>query len=226
VLHYLHKPNPHTSSPSFDPYLRHVTRPELDGAIMQAPVSDRQAINQLLEEGFGDKTAADMQAVYDKIAAHVKEAESRNSLFDILLPLELTSQIYPGAPISCRRWTSLASPKSPQSPSEDDLFSSDLSDEQLSRTFGMVKSRGLLKGKLVVLYSGADASVPPSVDKEGLLKRWRRALDHGGKNPFWDEEHSGIIPHASHALSNDDQAEPRKNLCKRVLGYVHQVEQQ
>ncbi|KAG0645980.1 Fusarinine C esterase sidJ [Hyphodiscus hymeniophilus] len=224
VLHYLHRPNPHISSPVFDPYLQHVTRPALDGAIMQAPVSDRQAILQLLKEGFGDKSASDMQAVYDQIEALVKDAARTHTLFDTLLPLELTSQIYPGAPISCRRWMSLASPRSPQAPSEDDLFSSDLSDEQLSETFGMIKSQGLLKSKLVVLYSGADQSVPGHVDKEGLLRRWKNAADHGGKHHIWDDEHSGVIPGASHALSNDDQVEPRRNLVKRVLGYVHRLE--
>ncbi|KAH8807171.1 putative siderophore biosynthesis lipase/esterase [Xylogone sp. PMI_703] len=225
VLHYLHRPNPHTSTPAFDPDLQHVTRPALDGAIMQAPVSDRQAIGLVLEGGIGDKTPAQVQVAYRQIEEIAKKAESGDQSFDTILPLALTSNIYPrNTPISCRRFMSLASPESPQAPREDDLFSSDLSDEQFSKTFGMIKVQGLLKGKLVVLISGADQSVPASVDKEGLLRRWKNVTDQG-EGQIWDDEYSGVIPNASHALSNDDQAEPRKDLVRRVLGYVHRLEQ-
>ncbi len=227
VLHYLHRQNPHSSVSVFDPDLQHITRPALDGAIMQAPVSDRQAIQSVLEDGFLGKSAKELQATYRQVEAIAMEAASRDDQsVDIILPIALTSQFgYQSVPISCRRFLSLASPGSPQAPGEDDLFSSDLSDEQLSKTFGMIKSRGLLKSKLVVLYSGADQSVPDSVDKKGLLGRWKDAADHGGKDQIWDDEYSGVIPGASHALSNDDQADPRKDLVRRVLGYIHQLEQ-
>ncbi|RDL33298.1 DUF1749-domain-containing protein [Venustampulla echinocandica] len=225
VLHYLHRPNPHISTPVFDPYLQHVTRPAVDGAIMQAPVSDREAILALLKEGFGDKSASDMQEVYDQMEAMAKDAARHDQSIDTLLPLALTSQIYPGVPISCRRLMSLISPESPQAPQGDDLFSSDIGDEQLSKTFGMIETQALLRGPLVVLISGADQSVPNWVDKENLLRRWKNAADHGGKYRIWDDEYSGVIPGASHALSNDDQAEPRKDLATRVLGYVHRLEQ-
>jgi hypothetical protein len=99
------------------------------------------------------------------------------------------------------------------------LFSSDLSDEQLGKTFGMIREQGLLRGKLMVLFSGADQSVPAWIDKETLLYRWRKATDHNGEAEIWDDN-SGTIPNASHALSNDDQAEPRKFLVDKVLGYL------
>ncbi|GCB17154.1 UPF0613 protein PB24D3.06c [Aspergillus awamori] len=142
-----------------------------------------------------------------------------------MLPLSLTSHIYPAnTPLSARRFLSLVSPESPQSPREDDLFSSDIGEEQLAKTFGMIKQQGLLKDKLLVLYCGADQSVPDWVDKEKLLSKWRNAADHNGKFQVWDQEHSGIIPGASHALSNDGQAEPRKELARRVLGYLQRLE--
>jgi pimeloyl-ACP methyl ester carboxylesterase len=226
VLHYLHRPNPHISAPLFDPHLEHTTRPALDGAIMQAPVSDREAILWVLKEGFGGKSPSDLQAVYDQLVAISRDAARGDQSIDTLLPLALTSQIgYRGVPLSSRRLLSLISPDSPQTPGDDDLFSSDLSKEQLSKTFGMIKSQGLLKGKLVVLYSGADQSVPDWVDKENLMQRWKDAADHHGKDQIWDNEYSAVIPGASHALSNDDQAEPRRNLVKRVLGYLHRLEQ-
>lgn len=225
VLHYLHRPNPHTSTPLFDPDLHHAVRPAIDGAIMQAPVSDREAILWVLKGGLGEKSGAEMQEVYDAIIAMAADVPHDDQSIDTLLPLALTSQIYPGnVAISCRRLMSLMSPESPKTPQGDDLFSSDLSDEQLSKTFGMIETKALLKGKLAVLFSGADQSVPDWVDKEALLRKWKTATNHGGKYQIWDDECSAVIPGASHALSNDDQAEPRKDLVRRVLGFLHRLD--
>lgn len=76
----------------------------------------------------------------------------------------------------------------------------------------------------MVMMSGADQSVPDWIDKEKLMARWRNATDHNGEAKIWDQDFSGIIPNASHALSNDDQAEPRRDLCERVLGYLYASE--
>ena len=216
TVHYLYRPNPHTS--------KHLNRPAIDGAIMQAPVSDREAILWILRHGFGDTTPEKLREVYNKIETLAKEAVKTNPSFDTILPLKLTSEIYPAdTPLSARRFLSLASPDSPENPSEDDLFSSDLRDDQLKRTFGLIQERQLLKGRFMALISGADASVPDWVDKNKLLARWKNAVDHDGKFSIWDSERSGIIPGASHALSNDDQAEPRKFLVKRVTDYLNTV---
>lgn len=220
VLHYLYRPNPHPGpAPAFDPWLEHVERPALDGAIAQAPVSDREAVQWVLKHGIGDRPPEACRAAYDEMERIARAAEP-----GALLPLALTDRIYPpNTPLSCRRFLSLVSPDSPAAPGEDDLFSSDLAGEQLARTFGMVRERGLLRGKLAMLHSGADQAVPDWVDKEELLARWGRAADHDGQFEVWDKEHSGVIPNASHALSNDDQAEPRQWLCDRVLSYLKTV---
>lgn len=225
VMHYLSRPNPHTSTPSFDPDLEHTIRMPLDGAIMQAPVSDREAVQWVLSEGIGGKTGDEIRPIYEKMVALAKETVAKGEPHDTMLPLWMTSHIYPAnTAISCRRLLSLISPDSPQSPGEDDLFSSDLSDEQLKTTFGMINERGLLKHKLMVLFSGADQAVPQWVDKKKLLSKWKRITDHNGRYQIWDEEHSAIIPGASHALSNDDQAEPRQFLVEKVLGYLRSAE--
>lgn len=224
VTHYLSRPNPHTSHPIFDPELSHIKRVAIDGAIMQAPVSDREAMQLVLEGGIGHNSPNKCRAVYEKMIAIAKEAARHDQTFDDLLPLSLTSQIYPAnTPISCRRFLSLVSPGSPQSPSEDDLFSSDLGDEQLAKTFGMIRKQGLLRDKLMVLYSGADQSVPDWVDKDKLLSRWRNATDHDGQAQIWDQEFTTIIPGASHALSNDDQAGPRMILVEKVLAFLSRL---
>ncbi|KAF2102363.1 putative hydrolases or acyltransferase [Rhizodiscina lignyota] len=226
VLHYLYRPNPHTSTPAFDPELEHIKRPAIDGAIMQAPVSDREAILWVLKMGIGGKSPSEVRVLYEKVEAMAKEAVRHDQSRDTMLPLWMTSQIgYPSnTPLSCRRFLSLNSPESPQSPQEDDLFSSDLSDERLGETFGMIQKRGLLKYKLMVLSSGADQAVPDWVNKENNLLRWKNATDHDGETQIWDQDHSGVIPGASHALSNDDQAGPRKDLVGRVLGYLQALE--
>lgn len=226
VLHYLYRPNPHTSIPAFDSDLQHIKRMALDGAIMQAPVSDREAILWVLTEGIGGKSPSETRAIYEKLEAMAMKDTLHEDSSDTVLPLSMTSQIgYPSnVPISSRRFLSLNSPESPQSPREDDLFSSDLGPEQLGKTFGMIKQRGLLNHKLMVLFSGADQSVPDWVDKKKLLSGWMNATDHNGEDEIWDQEHSAVIPGASHALSNDDQAPPREFLVKKVLGYLQTLE--
>ena len=73
-----------------------------------------------------------------------------------------------------------------------------------------------------MLYSGRDQSVPDWVDKEALLRRWQKAIDAGGRQ-FWDHR-SMVIPGASHALSDPDQAEPRRILVERVTSYLKDIQ--
>jgi predicted alpha/beta hydrolase family esterase len=226
VMHYLSRPNPHTGVSLFDPDLQHIQRLAVDGAIMQAPVSDREAIQWVLQHGFGDKSQSEVRAVYKNLDTMAKKAALHNTSSDTMLPISMTCQIGypPNTPLSCRRFLSLTSPESPESPSEDDLFSSDLAEAQLRKTFGMIKKRGLLKHKLMVLISGADQSVPDWINKEVLLSKWKNATNQNQSTGIWDGEHSGVIPGASHALSDDGQEESRKLLIEKVLSYLQTVE--
>ncbi|KAK8126964.1 siderophore biosynthesis lipase/esterase [Apiospora kogelbergensis] len=159
ILHYLHRPNPHPGPlRGFDSGLCHENRCVLDGAIMQAPVSDREAIQSVLEDGLGDHTAGECREAYDtlvKLATEALASPGSETQFAVL-PIALTSRLGLGnqTPVGARRFLSLASPNSPQQPGPDDLFSSDLSDEQLAATFGAVAGRGLLRYKLMVAPSG------------------------------------------------------------------------
>lgn len=225
VMHYLSCPNPRPAHPVLDPNYTPLTRVPVDGAIMQAPVSDREGILWVVKCGTARDSPEAMRELYNKA---VEDARSKtfekDYPVDTLVPLSVTGRIgYPTtAPVSSRRFLSLVSPDSPEKPEEDDLFSSDLSDEQLKQTFGVVGARGLLNQKLLVLYSGRDQSVPPWVSKEGLLKRWHAAIDAGGRQ-FWDPR-SMVIPNASHALSDLDQAEPRRILVDRVTSYLEDIQ--
>ncbi|KAL2837122.1 hypothetical protein BJY01DRAFT_221311 [Aspergillus pseudoustus] len=197
-----------------------ITRPQIDGAIMQAPVSDREAIQWVLREGNKRHSPEELQRFY---SAAIKQAqkhtfEDYHSL-DTVVPLPATACLgFPAStPISSRRFLSLASPGSPQDPGEDDLFSSDLTDDRLRQTFGAIHGRGVLRSKLLVLYSGRDETVPPSVDKVHLLRRWQRATD--ADQAHWHEQ-SGVIPGASHTISGAGQAKPRQILVRKVMRFL------
>lgn len=224
VLHYLHSPNPRPPHPVLDRGRMPVIRPPVDGAILQAPVSDREGILHELSTGTERDSPAQMQELYNEaVAAARRDTYEDNGSVDTVVPLSVSARIgySTTTPVSSRRFLSLVSPDSPAKPAEDDLFSSDLSDAQLAETFGMVGARGLLKKKLLVLYSGSDQSVPPWVNKQSLIQRWRRAIDVDGES-FWDPR-SLVIPNASHQLSDSDQAEPRRILVERVTGYLNDI---
>ncbi|KAJ5493188.1 Fusarinine C esterase sidJ [Penicillium diatomitis] len=212
VLHYLYAPNP-LSKPEFDVGLDYVVRPKIDGAIMQAAVSDREVILDALKSANhqGEVTGA-----YKQLVNLAKTMPWTHNGKDAILPMDLTAVLgLPGdAPLSARRFLSLASPDSPDSPSEDDLFSSDLSDKRLEQTFGKIGTRGLLGSKLCVLQSANDEFCPSWIDKEALMERWKSATEAGGIE--WDTEASGIVPGASHNVQDLGQ----EDLIERILRYL------
>jgi Protein of unknown function (DUF1749) len=145
---------------------------------------------------------------------------------DVLLPLSMTARIglSEDVAIGSKRFLSLASPDSPVTPLEDDLFSSDLDDARLQQTFGVIASRGLLKNSLLVIPSGADEYVPAWVNKERLLERWEMAVKQGaGNRDIWDVR-GGLIPGATHSPSGDNQAGPRQDLVLRVKSFLSNIE--
>lgn len=225
VMHYINCANPRPADAVLDRgAAQPITRPPVDGAIMQAPVSDREGILWVVKCGTERDSPAAMRELYNRAVEDARRNTYEEALgVDTLVPLSVTGRIgYPTtAPVSSRRFLSLVSPDSPETPAEDDLFSSDLSDARLRQTFGQVGARGLLRQRLLVLYSGRDQSVPPWVNKEALLRRWQTAINAGGRE-FWDER-SLVIPNASHALSDTDQAEPRRILVERVTAYLEEI---
>lgn len=225
VMHYINCPNPRPAHPVLDKCWEPILRTPVDGAIMQAPVSDRESILWVIKNGTArDSPAAMRELVQNAVDDAKRHTYEDKESVDTTVPLSVTRRIgYPStAPVSSRRFLSLVSPDSPEKPSEDDLFSSDLSEARLGETFGMVGMRGLLRHKLLVLYSGRDQSVPDWVDKEALLRRWQMATDAGGRQ-IWDRR-SMVIPGASHALSDPDQEEPRRILVERVVSYLKVIQ--
>ncbi|KAL4979275.1 hypothetical protein BDW66DRAFT_111141 [Aspergillus desertorum] len=208
VLHYLYSANPPPHNADIDG-VSGLTRPGVDGAIMQAPVSDREALLQCTRE------SSEAHEAYEKLVKYAREQHAR-----AICPIELSGLVGldPVTPVSARRFWSLASPESPGKPSEDDLFSSDLTDERLGETFGRIAARGLLRTTLVALYSENDEYAPSWVDKKALLERWKHATDAEGEKK-WDDEASGIIPGASHNVRDEGQ----RWMIERVLKYLNRV---
>ncbi|KAJ5601503.1 hypothetical protein N7510_011037 [Penicillium lagena] len=214
VLHYIYSANPLVAN-EFQKGVQHLVRPELDGAILQAPCSDREAFMMHREASAEPHK---IRGVFDQLVHFARSQPYTEDKSDSLLPLNMTSMLgLPPDPLSARRFLSLASPDSPANPSEDDLFSSDLSDERLKQTFGMIATQGIMRSKLMVLYSGEDEYCPEWVDKEKLLRRWKAAAEAGGAS--WDVENSAIVAGASHAVDSIGQAE----LVERVLRYLRSL---
>jgi pimeloyl-ACP methyl ester carboxylesterase len=174
----------------------HADRPLIDGAILQAPVSDREASLMKMSHNQYAKCVAAAQVM-------VREGKAEE-----IMPISETHEFF-GAPITARRCLSLLSP---DHDGEDDYFSSDLPDTQLNRTFGMLPAHT----PLCILYSGADEHVPPEIDKMALVTKWIKVVQKHGKV---DTEHSGVIDGASHSLKIDS-ADVVADLLRRVMGFL------
>lgn len=223
VLHYLYSENPLPPNPHFEPDLKHIVRPALDGAILQAPVSDREHVLDLIATGTPELTPNQLAMCHDQLVEFAKrQPYTHIDNVEAVLPLSMTAKLgWPSnVPLCGRRFLSLASPGSPNNPSQDDLFSSDLTDKRLQETFGAIAPRKLLRTKLMVLYSGRDEYCPKWVDKDKLLQRWKSAANAAeGK---WYDEGSGIIPGASHNVKGVGE-EPQRDLISRVTRYLSSI---
>ncbi|KAI5349716.1 hypothetical protein L3X38_002605 [Prunus dulcis] len=133
-------------------------------AILQAPVSDREYRATLPETA----------AMIDLASTMISEGRGLE-----LLP----SEADPGAPITAYRYHSLCAYNG-----DDDLFSSDLTDDQLRLRLGHMANT-----PCQVMYSMADEYVPDYVDKKALVQRLCKAM--GGAEKV-------EIEYGNHSLSN------------------------
>ncbi|KAM3366327.1 hypothetical protein ACQJBY_015644 [Aegilops geniculata] len=136
----------------------------VSGVILQAPVSDREYRATLPETGEMIDLAA-------KMISAGREMD--------LMPREANSD----APITAYRFHSLCAYMG-----DDDMFSSDLSEDQLKQRLGHMSTTQCL-----VIFSMADEYVPEYVDKKALVDRLCRALGDSEKVE---------IKWGNHALSN------------------------
>lgn len=195
-------------------------RPQVDGAIMQSPVSDREAVLHLANG------SSQVQEALEKLIAIAKQGTVTADGHEIILPNDLVDKLDmfpPCTPLTARRFLSLVSPDSPLKPEADDLFSSDLTEERLQETFGVVAERGTLRGSMLILYGGNDEYVPPTVDKEKLVSRWEAVVKKSSpEKEIWDSN-SGIVPGATHAIDDISLAGPRQDVARRVKSFLAKV---
>ncbi|KAK6502819.1 hypothetical protein TWF481_007864 [Arthrobotrys musiformis] len=149
----------------------------LDGAILQAPVSDREAMVVMMGKESYDRS-------WKHAARLIKSGRGGE-----IMPAQITKAVFE-APCSAERWYSLTSPNMD---GEDDFFSSDIGEEVLEGTFGGVVPA---ETPLLVCYSGGDEFVPAGVDKAALVARWVRVCERKGVNV--DKGNSGVIEGATH----------------------------
>jgi pimeloyl-ACP methyl ester carboxylesterase len=194
-------------------------RPAVDGAILQAAVSDREGLAMMREQDPNINNAYE-ECLCISLNHQTDIPDTSNST----LPPRLTSTLgFPRVQLSCTRFLSLTSPSSPAHLALDDLFSSDLSDETLQQTFGGVGPSNLLNPtptrppSMLILLSEHDEYTPPTIDKATLIERWAAALATGnaGIAPG-----SGVLSEASH---NVREYAAQLELNQRVLGYLGRI---
>ncbi|KAL7552167.1 hypothetical protein ACHAWF_015386, partial [Thalassiosira exigua] len=121
---------------------------------LQAPVSDRESIT--LNPGDHSAHLAHAQSLVSRLNG--EEMMPRDSFW---------------APITASRYVSLFGLGG-----DDDFFSSDLTDEELSERLGHVGNIGRMSGlHLLAAFSKKDEYVPHSIDKDVLLKRLVSAMN-------------------------------------------------
>ncbi|KAF2716494.1 siderophore biosynthesis lipase/esteras-like protein [Polychaeton citri CBS 116435] len=180
-------------------------REKVDGVVLQAPVSDREALDMFFSDTV--RKEADELAV-----SMVGKGEGLE-----FLPYRLTKEGFGRCALTAKRWVDISSP-APKHDGADDYFSSDLETERLKKTFGEFPA----SSPLCILVSGNDEGMKPEVDKEALWKRWAGILKEGGG--IVDEQASGVVEGAAHNL-NGNKEEVVKALTERVVGFVGRLDQ-
>lgn len=176
----------------------HEHRPPIDGGIMQAPVSDREAMIPLLnQEAYEERC---------KIAQEMVDSGRGEEI----MPPETQKTFFSAAPVCARRFLSLASPNHD---GDDDYFSSDLSDEQFTNTFGRLPARS----PLCIIFSGSDEFMAKNIDKAALIQKWIGFVKKG--NGKVDEENSVVLDKATHNLAGNPE-EVVSGLIRRVVAYL------
>jgi pimeloyl-ACP methyl ester carboxylesterase len=146
-------------------------------AILQAPVSDREYRATLPETA----------AMIDLASKLISEGRGSD-----LMPREAN----PDSPISAYRYHSLCSYMG-----DDDMFSSDLSDDQLKQLLGHMSNT-----PCQVIYSMGDEYIPDYVDKKALVERLCKAM--GGAEKV-------EIEYGNHSLSNRSE-----EAVQAIMGFV------
>lgn len=168
---------------------------KIDGAIMQAPVSDQEAS----EVDFGKDKIDSLLEIVDK--EYLSQGKK-----DCMLPPEF-EKVSHGCPITAYRFYSLTARKG-----DDDFFSTYLEDSDLECSFGKVKT------PLLALYGSKDEYVPDFVDRQGLMDRWKKVTD----GEYWSPL-SKVLEGASHNVGPGSDTGAVEDLVSTVGEFIEKV---
>ncbi|CAI6332782.1 unnamed protein product [Periconia digitata] len=188
-------------------------RQAVDGIILQAGVSDREAWIELAPTMPHPSVPGEtMAALLDAAIATATRLKDEGRGEDIMPKDVDVVRMVMGDPTTVyRTWSLLAEG------GDDDFFSSDAGDDVVRRVFG-----GVGKGvRVAVIWGSEDEFVPKGVDKVGTIGRWGRAVAEGGA--VFDDEVSGVVQGASHTLNKDPEPVVME-LISRVVKFVQAVE--
>lgn len=216
IMRYLTAPNPLND--------KKAVRPVIQGAILQAAVSDRDGVLHAVEEG------PEVKKAFEK-AMEIANATAEKDRKDTIIPMNFTRPLFGPAPISVNRFLSLVSPDSPANPSTEDFFSYDLSDSTLLKTFGTIGRNRMLNRStgdgprdtqsVLILLSDSDEHVRKHVSQKKLLARWKEAMREDlGATVHGD---SAVILNATHDVGGMDWPSQEARLValrKKVLHYL------
>lgn len=183
---------------------------KVDGAVLQASVSDREGIVE--ELGSLEKLNELISEVQDLIKQQQQQQQNAitttssskgNDNLHFLLP-DKFAKIWFGTPITAYRFLSLALPNG-----DDDYFSSDLADSKLAEIFGSVDK------PLLIAFSGNDEFVPQRVNKHELVKKWQSFV-----NEKYNSSYSGVIEGASHNVGPTSEPGAQEELINRISGFL------
>ena len=177
-----------------------IQRPAVDGIILQAGISDREGV--LASNKFDEESLE-----RSRVMAREWVANGRG---EDVLSESVTKREF-GRSMCARRWLSLV-----EGDGDDDYFSSDLGDDRIVRTFGMLGARGV---PILVLLSEKDENMPEHVDKTKLLERWSGAVEAG--RGHWHRS-SGVVSKATHNYNRSEETVVR-DLCERVVAFISTV---
>lgn len=179
-------------------------RPAVNGVILQAPVSDREALENTLPQ-------AHMHEANQLALKMCREHHDKD-----LMPNRLSGPAFGRMGITARRWLDVTSP-APDHNGADDYFSSDLPVERLRLTFGKLPS----SMPLLILYSGSEENLPESINKDQLVHKWIQVVQESGGQV--DRHNGSIVPDATHNLNGCPDNVVR-DLVQRVVGFVGRLD--
>ncbi len=181
-------------------------RPGIDGAILQGGVSDREAVTDML----GDEEA---KQKFTALLQHAKELIETGKQKD-MMPIKDNAAVSAfGSPATAYRTYSLLAPGG-----DDDFFSSDLSDKQLTKTFGKIPKTT----PVCILVGEKDPYIPAHIDRVALVQRWTKIIREGGG--VVDDVNGGIVKGASHNLDGNSE-EVVQDLVGRVCRFLGTLEE-